>query len=198
MDSKFFNGILVLLFPDTIFKQAVKDEDAFKPLTSLLFSAVLFSSLGLFVLKNFTYFKLSLSVPQVFLVILSVFFVLILVTSAVSGLLNWVYLLTLRFKSKKIIPDFLGSFCAHAYTVPVWLFLIFLHIVMQRSQDNIFFMVLSVIVILRLLDLEARLVKTVYKIRLMQSYMLVFLQTLLFSLGSFIGNVLSRLIAGRI
>ncbi len=196
MDSKFFNGILVLLFPDRIFKRAVKDEDAFKPLNSLLFSAVLFSSLGIYLLKNFTYFKLKISVLQVFLVILSVFFVFILVTSAVSGLLNWVYSMTLRIKSKKITSDFLGSFCTHAYTVPLWLFLIFLHIVLYTTWDNIFFIALSVAAMIRLLDLEARLVKAVYKMRLMQGYMLVFLQTLLFFLGSFIGYVFSRLIAG--
>ena len=196
MDSKFFNGILVLLFPDRIFKRAVKDEDAFKPLTSLLFSAVLFSSLGIYILKNFTYFKLSISVLQVFLVILSVFFVFILLTSAVSGLLNWVYLMTFRIKSKKITSDFLGNFCTHAYIVPIWMFLIFLHIAFYGMQRNIFFIVLFVAAIVRLLDLEARLVKAVYKMRLMQGYLLVFLQTLLFFLGGFIGYVLSRLIAG--
>ncbi len=195
MDSKFFNGILVLLFPDRIFKRAVKDEDAFKPLISLLFSAVLFSSVGIYVLKNFTYFKLTISVSQVFLVILSVFFVFILVTSAVSGILNWVYPMTLRIRSKKITDDFLGNFCAHAYTIPLWMFLIFLHIVLYRVQDNIFFIALSIAAIIRLLDVEARLVKAVYKMRLMQGYVLVFLQTMLFSLGSFIGYVLSRLIS---
>ncbi|MFH1092540.1 MAG: hypothetical protein V1739_00135 [Candidatus Omnitrophota bacterium] len=196
MDSKFFNGILVLLFPDRIFKGAVKGEDAFKPLTSLLFSAVLFSTLGIYVLKNFTYFKLSLSITQSWLVILSVFFVFILATSAVSGLLNWMYSMTLRVKSKEIEPDFLGSFCVHAYTVPLWLFLIFLHIVLYGKHDNILFIVISAAVMIRLLDLEARLVKAVYKMRLMQSYALVFLQTLLICLGSLIGYVLSRLIAG--
>lgn len=198
MDSKFFNGILVLLFPDRIFKGAVKNEDALKPLASLLFTAALFSSLGLYVLKNFTYFKLSLSITQSLLVILSVFFVFIIATSAVSGLLNWMYSITLRVKSKGIEPDFLGSFCVHAYTVPLWLFLIFLHIVLYTRHDNVLFIVISVAAIIRLLDLEARLVKAVYKLHLMQSYALVFLQTLLICLGSLIGYVLSRLITGSI
>ncbi|MCK4994084.1 MAG: hypothetical protein KAS13_03450 [Candidatus Omnitrophica bacterium] len=194
MDSKFFNGILVLLFPDSIFKKAVKDEDALKPLTSLLFSAFIFSALGIYVLKKFTYFKLNISALQVFLGIFFVFFVFILVTAFLSGLLNWVYSAALRIKKKKIVPDFLGSFCTHAYIVPLWMFLIFLHIVLYRIQDNVFLLILSIAVIIRFLDIEARLVKAVYKMRLMQGYMLVFLQTLLLFMGSFIGYALSNFI----
>ena len=190
MDSKFFNGILVLLFPDGIFKRAVNDEDAFKPLTSLLFSALLFSSMGIYVLKYFTYYKFSISLAQVCLVILSVFFIFIIITSAMSGLLDWGYSTTLRHKGRKIAPDFLGSFCAHAYTVPLWMFLIFLHIVLYKLQDNVFIIILSAAVIIRLLDIEARLVKVVYKMRLVQGYMLVFLQTMLLFLGVFIGYLI--------
>jgi len=195
MDSKFFNGILILFFPDGIFKRAVNVEDAFKPLTSLLFSAFLFSSVGIYVLKHFTYYKFSISLPQVFLISLSVFFIFIIVTSAVSGLLNWGYSTTLRHKGRKIEPDFLGSFCAHTYTIPLWLFLIFLHIVLYRIQDNVFVIVLSIAAIIRLLDIEARLVKVVYKMRLVQGYMLVFLQTMLLTLGGFVGYMLNLLIS---
>lgn len=198
MDSKFFNGILVLFFPDDILKRAVNDEDAFKPLTSLLFSAFLFSSVGIYVLKHFTYYKFSISLPQAFLVSLSVFFIFIIVTSAVSGFLNWGYSTTLRLKGRKIEPDFLGSFCAHAYIVPLWLFLTFLHIVLYGIQDNVFCIVLSLAAIIRLLDIEARLVKVVYKMHLVQGYMLVFLQTMLLFLGGFIGYGLRLFIfAGR-
>ncbi len=194
MNSKFFNGILVLFFPDAIFKRAVDDEEVFSPLTSLLFSSMIFSVLGIYIMKNFTYFKFTISVLQIFLVVLIVFFIFILVTSALSGFLNWVYSMTLRIKSKKITPDFLGSFCAHAYIVPLWMFLMFLYVVLYEIPVNVFFLVLFVAVIIRLLDLEARLVKTVYKMRLIQSYVLVFLQTLMLSLGGFIGYLLSCLI----
>ncbi len=195
MNSKFFNGILVLLFPDRIFKQAVKDEDGLKPLTSLLFASFLFSTIGMFVLKKFTYFKLSLSVPQIFLVIFIVFFVAVFVTAAISGLFNWVYSMTILLKKKKIKSDFLGNFCTHAYTVPLWMFLIFMHIVLERVGGNIWLIIVSVSVIIRLLDLEARLVKAVYKMRLIQGYLLVFLQTLLLFLGSTLGYAITRLIS---
>lgn len=195
MDSKFFNGFLVLLFPDGIFKQAVKDEDALKPLTSLLFFAFLFSTLGLYILKNFTYFKLSITFPQVLLISFTVFFIFILLNSALSGLLNWGYSITLRVKNKKIRPDFLGSFCAHAYVVPLWLSLIFIHIIVPRIQNNILFMLISLIVIIRLLDIEARLVKAVYKMRLMQGYLVVFFQTMLLFLGSVMGYAITYFIS---
>ena len=192
MDSKFFNGILVLLFPDRVFKKAVKDEDALKPLTSLLFFAFIFSTLGIYVLKKFTYFKLSISAVQVFLVIFSVFFIFVLVTAALGGFLNWVYCAAIRIKSKKIKSDFLGSFCTHAYTVPLWMFLFFLHIVLERAQGNVVLIIVSAAAIIRLLDIEARLVKAVYKLRLMQGYLLVCLQTLLLFLGIFLGHALSH------
>ena len=195
MDSKFFNGFLVLLFPDSIFKQAVKDEEAIKPLTSLLLFAFIFSTLGIYVLKEFTYFKFSISTAQVFLVILCVFFIFILLTAALSGLFNWAYSTTIRIKGKKIRADFLGSFCAHAYSVPLWIFLVFLHIVLEKSQENIVLIIVSVAVILRLLDIEARLLKAVYKMRLMQGYLVVCLQTMLLLLGSSLGYALSRLIS---
>ena len=183
MHSRFFNGFLAFLLPDEVFKYTIKAESAFEPLISLLLFASFSTVLGIKLLHKFALYKLSLTFPVALLGILSIFFMFILVTAAISGLSDWVYFSSVKIGRKKINSDFLSSFCCHAYIMPFWLFLLAVYLFLPALEQSSIFLIIAVFFIIRLLDMEARLIKAVYGLRLIQSYAIVFIQMILVVLG---------------
>lgn len=191
MNSKFFNGFLVLLSPDGIFKRTIKEESAIKPLLSLLISSAFFTILAVYMLKKATNLGVKFLLIQEVMLILSAFFSCVLITAAVSGFFNWVYSLMVKKGSKVLEPDFLSSFCCRAYVIPWWVFLLFVHLFFSSSYKNIIVVVCVLIFVVRLLDIEARLLKTVYKLKLIQGYALILLQMVLLLSGASMGFLIS-------
>jgi len=184
MRLRFLNGFLVFVWPDLVFKRAIQAESAFEPLVSLLLFASIFIGLGLRLILQFSSYTLNLRFPTALLMIFSVFFIFVLLTAAISVFLNWVYSACIKIGKKKIQSDFLSSFCCHAYIMPIWLFLISIYLFLPSLEKTTLFAVSAVLLMIRLLDLEARLVKAVYGFRLIQSYLLVFGQLLLVVFGA--------------
>jgi len=191
MDSKFFNGFLVLLSPDSIFKRTIKEESAVKPLISLFISCMFFTIVALYLIKKAAKPAVEIIMVQELMFILCAFFSCVLITAAISGFFNWVYSLMIKKGTEVLEPDFLSSFCCHAYVIPLWMFLLFVHIFFSIWYKNIIVIICVMIFIIRLLDIEARLLKTMYKLRLIQGYVIIFIQMLLLSLGAGIGFLIS-------
>ncbi|MFH1460023.1 MAG: hypothetical protein ABIG64_06590 [Candidatus Omnitrophota bacterium] len=183
MYSKFFNNFLILFFPDLIFKKIIKEKSPFNSLISLLITALFFSSIGIFIYKKMIIPDLVIFLPIACLIIFCVFFLFILITALISFILDWIYLISFKFKGNNLPSDFFANFMAHAQVTPLWIFIIFLHVIFYAKQIPLIFTLLFVLIILRLLDIEARLVKTVYKLRLIQGYLMVLIQSILFLMG---------------
>ncbi len=184
MRSRFFNGFLVFFYPDSIFKYTKKAESAFEPLISLLLFAGLSMALGLKLIHTFQLYQLNMSFFTALLIVFTIFFVFILLNAAVSGLLDWIYSFGVKMGKKNISSDFLGSFCCHAYILPVWIFLVSMYLFLPDLKKSHLFEIGAVLLMIRLLDIEARLLKAVYGFRLIQSYVLVFLQLLCIVFGA--------------
>ncbi|MBU1086213.1 MAG: hypothetical protein KKD05_01700 [Candidatus Omnitrophica bacterium] len=184
MRSRFLNGFLVFVWPDLVFKYAIQAETAFEPLVSLLLFASIFTALGLRLIQQFSSYTLNLRFATALLIIFSVFFIFVLITAAISVFLNWVYSACIKIGKKKIQADFLSSFCCHAYIMPIWLFLISIYLFLPNLEKTTLFGISAVLLMIRLLDIEARLIKAIYGFRLIQSYLLVFVQLILVVFGA--------------
>jgi len=184
MRSRFFNGFLVFFSPDSIFKYTKKAESAFEPLVSLLLFAGFSTILGLKLIWFFNLYELNLLFSTALLIVFIVFFIFILLNAAISGLLDWIYSCGIKLGKKSIPSDFLGSFCCHAYIMPVWLFLVSMYLFLPDLKQSSLFAIFAVLLMIRLLDIEARLVKAVYELRLIQSYVLVFFQLICIVFGA--------------
>ncbi len=193
MDSEFFNGFLILFFPDRILKRTIREESAFMPLMSLLISSVFFASLGLYCVKKFIIiianFKIHL--PAALLIILCFYFIAIIVTAALSVFFDWIYTNTVIVKNNRVSANFLGNFLCHTYVFPLWVVVFFAYIMFPKASDSLIVNSLSLALVIRLLDIEARLIKIVYGLRLIQGYILVFMELILVLLGMGIGIFVS-------
>jgi hypothetical protein len=187
MHSEYFNGFLIFLYPDQVLKQTVEKESAFEPLISLLMFSAVITPVSINIADYYALYDLAFPMPILLLAIFAVFFTLILLTAAVSFLFDWLYSTGIRIGKKNIKPDFLGSFCTHAYLMPAWFFLLIIYLFFPALKYNSLFQIAAVFMMIRLLDIESRLIKAVYNFRLIQSYVLVFLQMLLVVLGVSIG-----------
>ncbi|MFH1063284.1 MAG: hypothetical protein V1747_10445 [Candidatus Omnitrophota bacterium] len=183
MQSRFFNGFLAFILPDEVFNYTKKAESAFEPLVSLLLFSSISTALGIKLIHKFAAYEFNLTFSLALLGVLTIFFLFILATAAISGLLDWVYFSGVKIGKKKIKSDFLSSFCCHAYIMPFWLFLLAIYLFLPALEKSSIFVISAVFFMIRLLDMEARLIKAVYGLRLIQSYVLVFLQIILVVLG---------------
>ena len=179
MDSRFFNGFLVFSNADSVFERTVENESAFEPLFSLLLFSSILMPISLFLINSFAVYQLHLPLNIIILWTMVLFFFLVLVTAAISGLLDWIYSWTIKIGKQNIQADFLSSFCCHSYVIPAAVFLMAIYLLLPELKQTVYFRVAAVLMLLKLADIEARLLKTVYKLRLIQSYVLLFIQTLL-------------------
>jgi hypothetical protein len=176
MQSRFFNSFLVFIFPDDVFKYTIKSASAFEPLISLLLFSSFLTGLGMKLIHKFAPQELNLAFPSALLAVLTIFFGFILATAAISGFSDWLYCAGVKIGKKQINSDFLSSFCCHAYIVPTWIFILALYLCLPVLEKSPIFIIIAVFSMIRLLDLEARLIKAVYGLRLIQSYVLIFLE----------------------
>lgn len=183
MQSRFFNGFLAFIAPDEVFKYTIKTESAFEPLVSLLIFAGISTALGITLIHKFAFYALSLTFSSALLGVFIIFFIFILAAAAISGFSDWIYCSGIKIGKKKINSDFLSSFCCHAYIIPFWLFLLAVYLCLPDLEKSSVFVICAVFLIIRLLDMEARIIKAVYGLRLIQSYLLVFLQIIVFVFG---------------
>ncbi|MBU1043754.1 MAG: hypothetical protein KJ915_05080 [Candidatus Omnitrophica bacterium] len=184
MRSRFFNGFLVFISPDSVFKNTIKAESAFEPIISLLLFAGIFTAFGLQLIEQFASYKLNPQFPVALLVVFFVFFIFILLNAGISIFLDWVYTVCIKIRKEKLQSDFLSSFCCHAYIMPIWIFLISIYLFLPNLEKTTIFVIIAVLLMIRLLDIEARMIKAIYGVRLIQSYLLVFVQLILVVFGA--------------
>jgi len=197
MESKFFNGFLVLLFPDGIFKRIIREKDTFRPFISILISSVFLSTLSIFLFKVCRLPQVSIRPNEAVLIVAGVYFLVIVLTAALSIFFNWLYSIAIRLKTQRLSSDFAGNFLCHIHVVPLWLFLVFLTVLTTDKDINGFLLSIAVCFTIRLLDIEARLIKIVYKLRLIQAYVIVFFEFILIVCGIGLGPLIVTLISSR-
>ncbi|MBI4846079.1 MAG: hypothetical protein HY810_06375 [Candidatus Omnitrophica bacterium] len=191
-NSRFFNIFFVLLFPDKVFKKIIKDIPVFDVLISLLLFVLLISGWIFKGIDITDFLDITISPAKIILIILAVFFLLIMLIALISVFLDWLYSVGLRVKGQRLCSDFIGSFLCHAQVIPLWFFLGIYFFIHPHMKIHSLSMIGGIIFIARLLDIEARLLKAVYNLRMIQAYLVVFMTVLLILLGGMIGNFLNQ------
>ncbi|MDD5747124.1 MAG: hypothetical protein PHO30_07680 [Candidatus Omnitrophica bacterium] len=192
MGYDFFNGFLAVLFPDSVFKKSVNAKTAFSAVGSLSLSSVFLVGVGLFGLKTFVHPNVEVTFLRAVAVIFGLWVMLIFLTAAMSWFLNSVYAGTIRIKGKPLDTDFFGNFLCRSYVIPWWVGLGFFYIAFLDRHESTAGILVFVLGGIRLLDIEARLVKVVYKLRLIQGYAVVFVEVLFIAAGMIVGSLLFR------
>ena len=194
MQTKFLNGFMILICPDRIFKNAVKKEAAFEVIISLFVTTLVMTPglMNLFKIVRIPTFTINGS--TLLLIMLSTFCVFILISAVMSWFFNWLYSLAIERRAGLVTSNFTGSFICHMYVIPYWALLGTLHSILSGKSIEVWWVLVSVLFAIRLLDIEARLIKVVYRMRLIKGYAVVLAQLLLIGLGmglgSFIVNIL--------
>jgi len=192
MECKFLNGFLVILFPDAVFKKSVSAKTALPALGSLLLFSAFLVGAGLMSMKKFIHPLVDVSLPLAAAEIFGLWALFVLLVAAVSWFLNGVYAGTIRIKGRPLDTDFVGNFLCRAYVVPWWVALGFFYFVFVDRHETTAGILVFVLSSVRLLDIEARLVKVVYKLRLIQGYAVVCVEVLLIAAGMIIGSLWFR------
>ncbi|MBU0634291.1 MAG: hypothetical protein KKB82_05965 [Candidatus Omnitrophica bacterium] len=192
MSTQSLNGFLVLIFPDGIFKKTVKDKDITRPLVSLFIASVFLTAALLYIFKIVQAPGLALSPKVSFMAPVFVYFAVIVVTFAVSFFLDLLYTKSIRFRGRLFHSDLTGHFLCQVYVVPWVMFLFFLWSITAQLVLNPASSFIFVCFVIRIMDIEARLVKIVYRTRLIQAYIIIFIEFMLITLGMGIGFLLAR------
>ena len=113
--------------------------------------------------------------------------------SAGSVLLDAVYGVALTVNGRPLASDRRGHWCARACITPWWL--LFFCLLAWLPLPRVSFLSLAVIIAaaLRLLDLEARLLAHVYRMPLMQAYVVVLMEAIFIIIGVMLGMRLPSL-----
>ncbi|MCP4650553.1 MAG: hypothetical protein GY853_10800 [PVC group bacterium] len=195
MDLKFLSGLLILVFPDGIFKNVVKKEAALKVFFSTAISVVALTTLAVFLFKTYKRPEIIITSHTLFSIIISVYCSIIIIGAALSWFFNWIYSISVERRGWPVGSNFVGNFLCHIYMMPFWGMLIFLYTSIVPKTMNIGWIVVMVFYTIRILDIEARLIKVVYKLRLIQGYTIVFSQLVLIGIGMGLGSFLVSLIS---
>ncbi len=179
-----------MVFPDRIFKRAVKEKRGLQPFLSLFICVLTFAAGGIYLFKVFQFPPVEIRLVTALLIILSTYVISIILTAVLSSFFNRVYSITIKLKGQPIRSDFRGNFLCHLHTFPYWMFLLFLYLLLSDVDIHTGWIVLLVCFIIRILDIEARLMKVVYKLRLIQGYVIVFVELVSISMGMGLGSLI--------
>lgn len=190
VESKFFAGFLVLIFPDKIFKKILKEDISLRTFISIFISMSVLVTFGVYLFKIIRGPAIMVTWINFLTVFSSLYFIVIIASSAISLFFDWVYTLAIKVKNRPIESNFAGNFLCHLYILPFWFFLIFLFINLKINWWSI---LLFAGLIIRFLDIETRLIKVVYRLGLIQGYLIMLLEVLFIWVGINLGGVLIKL-----
>ena len=179
---QFFDGFLSFLFPDRVFVSTISRTRPGDAFFSLLVSSSVFMALLVYIIKQ-KMPNMFFAPNMVFLSMIFAYCSLIVFIAAVSFLTDWIYVTFLSTGHLKIKNNFLDNFLCRTFTMPFWVFIFCLHVIFYAriaAGPWLFFMS---VVVLRLLDIEARLIRRVYDVKLILGYTLVFVSSAFFCLG---------------
>ncbi len=185
-----FDGFLFLIFPDRVFRSIVSKARPYDVFLSLLVSCTVFVSLLTWMVR--------MKMPQlvfpwqyIFLAAIFCYCSLVVFSAAISFMTDWIYVTFLSARKLKPEHDFLNNFLCRTLTLPFLAFLLYMHVLFYENIAGGPLLFLVCILLLRILDVQARLIKLVYHVRLIQGYTLVFINTVFFSLGMFLAAKIS-------
>lgn len=188
MQTRFTNGFMVLVCPDRIFKDAVNKKATTEAMFSLFIITMILVPLFINIFKEVRIPSLNVTFSTIILMMFSMFFGLVLFTAGISWFFNWLYSLAIERRGGLVASDFKGNFLCHINVIPYWVMICVLHSIFYGKEVQIWWVLLSVLFTIRLLDIEARLIKVVYRMRLIQGYTVVLAQLLLIGLGMGMGS----------
>jgi len=190
MESKFFDGLLVLLSADKIFKKTVREKNVFGSFRALFFSVLILNAAGICLFKILRGQAISFSLYQGLLLLISVYPLVIVSNGILSLFFDWLYSRTIKIKDRFLSSDFVDNYLVHLYILPFWFFAVFLFLNIRLNSKWI---LIPIILLVRILDIEARAIKIVYNLRLAQAYTIIFAKMSLISIGAGFGYLLNNL-----
>ncbi|MFH2137564.1 MAG: hypothetical protein ABII88_03515 [Candidatus Omnitrophota bacterium] len=195
MTTKFLNGIMVLVFPDGVFKNTVNNESVIDSFIALFVSNIIMVSGMFYLFKKFKLPELIIPLGTMGLIIVAMYFATILLTAALSWFFNWIYSLAIERRGGPVSSNFVGNFLCHLYIMPMWIFMVLLYSYFNDKIMSVGWVLFIVLFMIRLFDIEARLLKIIYKLRLIQGYTIVFLQLLLIGIGMGLGSLIESFVS---
>ncbi|RKY37621.1 MAG: hypothetical protein DRP78_00530 [Candidatus Omnitrophota bacterium] len=193
MKTNFLDGFLVLLCPDCVFEKCNKQQRFFNALISVFFSNLFFSSLCIysFFKNNLPFLKIKIN--MILLLILNLYFIIIICSAILSYFLDRFYPSALKIKGLSMDSNLSKHFLCRIYVLPLWFLLLYIYLIMVSNNNdiNIIGYIFIIIMLLRILDVEARLIKVVYNIKLAQAYLIISVEAWLISIGVGIGWIIS-------
>jgi hypothetical protein len=189
---RFFNGFLVLFWPDRIFRDR-REQQRLRPVIEDLLLAMMFVMVsGVVIFKVGKVPSLILSAPFLLVFVAGGWLAAFLVTSLWAGVLNAGYVLAFKSGGTTFPARFREHWLCRAYVTPWWLFFFFLIAIRPVFGPAWLDVCILSICLLRLMDLEARLHAQVYELSLRLAYYLVLIELALLSVGIILGAPFSR------
>ncbi|MBU4304112.1 MAG: hypothetical protein KJ893_00575 [Candidatus Omnitrophica bacterium] len=190
MKTKFLDSFLILFFPDGVLKKTISAVSPGNVFVSVFIFTACATSVLIFAVKKYAMPMLEILPAAELLLIVAVYIMNTIVAAALSGFLNWIYSSAVKIKGRLLVSNFLYNFLCRSYLVPIWAAGFFTYLFFADAGDNPAVTGVLICLAIRLLDIEARLVKRVYELRLIQGYLIVFIELLLLLSGFGIGMFL--------
>ena len=185
---RIFGGILCWIVPDKIIKEVLSEDSLGKDFISNFIATAIFTVLGwrlVSLFTGFTHHSKSI-ILDFFVASLGPFIAGIIIMSAFTWALSYIYRINkVEIKGQLLQPGFRELFVCHLHGWAILSTVIFIGLVTRNPQ----FFILMGLVILRTIDIEARIIKNVCSIDLKDAYKVTAFICAIFAGGILIAGI---------
>lgn len=190
---RILGGILCWIMPDKIIQEVASEDRLSNDLISNLIATTIFCFLGWRLISVFTGVAHHSSniILEIFVAPLGVFIVNLIIMAALTWALTYMFSLNkIEVNGQLLQPGFNELFSYHLHAWAFFLTSIFIGMVTRNPQ---FFIIMS-LVILRTIDLEARIIKNVCDIDIKDAYKIIAAITGIIISGILISYIFIRIL----